>query len=218
MGMIALYFIFIMLTGFAQEKCEVPCGPGSFPDLEAIMAETKPQAAPESSDMLVVPYPESRAAGPAHRTILTRGLNPCIPLLLTGTSADGRKLACLSHVPAPPMDKPREWHQPYLENHFNDCKTQLEAQGLNPSTLRAMTHARFRGDADYLKNTTPQARNDASLQFFLNQKKESGVISEIKSVINDGAEYRTFFYDIQTGAYRITSDDDTQTVLAGGEF
>ncbi|MES2527950.1 MAG: hypothetical protein V4598_12730 [Bdellovibrionota bacterium] len=185
------------------------------------MAETsgrKAEASAESSDVLEVPYPESRAANPGHRTILTRGLNPCIPLLLTGISSDGKKLACLSHVPAPPMDQSREWHQPYLENHFNDCKSQLEAQGLNPSTLRAMTHARFQGDPDYLKNTTPQARNDASLQFFLNQKKETGVLSEVKSVINDGAEYRTFFYDIQTGAYRITSDADTQTVLTSGEF
>ncbi len=217
--MIVFYLILIMLSGFAQEKCEVPCGPGSFPDLEAIVAVTdvkRPQSS--SPDVLQVIYPESVAAGPAHKTIFTAGLKPCIPLLLVGTSASGRKLACLAHVPAPPMNQTREWHQPYLENHFNDCKTQLEAQGLNASTLRAMTHARFRGDPDFSKNTTPEARNDSSMQFFLNQKKESGQISEVRSVINDGAEYRSFFYEIQTGKFRITSDADTNTSLVSGEF
>lgn len=217
--MIAAYFFLIMLTGFAQEKCEVPCGPGSFPDLEAIMAETSVKRPPSTTpDVLQVLYPESVAAGPGHKTIFTMGLKPFIPLLLVGTSADGRKLACLAHVPAPPMDQTREWHQPYLENHFNDCKTQLEAQGLNPSTLRAMTHARFRGDPDFSKNTTPEARNDSSMQFFLNQKKESGVISEVRSVINDGAEYRSFFYEIESGRFRITSDADPQTSLMNGVF
>lgn len=219
--MIVIILSLFMMAGFAQEKCEIPCGPGSFPDLEDIVAQTqgrRAQLASQNPSVLEVPYPEAMAAGPGHKTILTRGLDPCIPLLLAGTSADGKKLACLAHVPAPPMEQTREWHQQILENHFNECKRQLIGQGLNPSTLRALTHARVRGDADFSKNTTPQSRNDSSMQFFLNQKKESGLISESRSVINNGAVLRTFFYDIEAGKFRITSDADTNTALVSGEF
>lgn len=193
-------------------------------DDDLIAAAEEAKSAQEDPAVLNVPYQGAMSTEPQHTTIMTEGLNPCIALLLKGTTQDGKPIACLTHLNAPisqnGVPQTQDMHISQISDFYDNCHNQLLRKGLQTDTLRVMYHAAERADDSTYSAASKQQQNDINFRTFLKRKVDGGDLSDFKAVYFNTPEFnpRTLEYNIRTGKYQIKKSDMSKEILSQGEF